>query len=338
MILDEHPANKSAYPEDIYPIEEMRHLLEKWVDSDARAVLKEKAIIAHMLLLIDRIETALILKRLDLAKNSAGKKEQLLKMRDRLEQKRLIWKGIRIAMEKRSIDCSIWWKSVWDQQMASVGTRLRHELSLSKNPKEWWEKELSFRLKTELDNFSKGIERPLESRVLADIGWAINQVREEFSRSFLPEFYGLMEAPAPVISVGDKQLSDITRSRDILKLVTGAAAVAGYFLFGPAGILVTVTGGILNDRIMAARISEQSQGLSDGLGSMVTTLFNRIMDATAGNIRDFYNGVLTEIRKQEGGWVREQEALLFQQENLQDPELEAIIGLIGSLETIKSIL
>jgi hypothetical protein len=349
FILDEDPREDLAHEEGTdpmsssgeaaHPMSAMKETLERWADSDARAFLREKAVSAQLLLSIDKIETALIFKKLDLARKGEGRREQLLQMRDRLAQKRLIWKGIRIGMEKRSVDCVTWWKNMWDRQMESVKDKLKHELSLSRNPKGWWEKELGYRLKTELTGFARGIERPLEARVLADIGWAVNQLREEFARSLNsggPQ--AMVETPDAAMPISAKHLSDISRPRDILKVVTGAAAVAGYIFFGPLGLLVTVTGGILNDRMLAARIADQGRSLSVSLDSAVARLFDQLLDATARNIREFYDSLSTEIRKQEGGWVREQEDGLSRQENLQDPEWESIAALIGSLESIRAIV
>ena len=325
--------------EGTYNVAQLKNMLGSWAGDDFHQTLKERSIARHLLLLIGKIEADLIAKKLELVKNDEVKKRDLWKIRDKIEQKKLLWQDIGISVNQRSNDCILWLKSLLEKQKELTSDRLKYELSRSRNPREWWKNDLGHRLKIEMEIFVQGIGKSIESKVIGDITGILSQVKQLSSRSFpVQSPKNLVESPSFTVDAGAEGLKDINKARDIVRVITGSVSVASLFIIGPVGPLVTVAGGLIGEKLLSGTIKQQREQLSLQLGAVITDLFNQVFDGASGNIKVFYEDVVTGIRKQENSWIEEQDAGLQLYASGRDPVLLSIIRQIGTLESIRKNL
>jgi hypothetical protein len=320
-------------------VAELKQNIAIWAADELHQGLKAKSIARHLVLLIERIEMELIIKKVELTNQDETRRRELLAMGDKIEQRRLIWEEISISVKKRANDCMLWLREALGKQMELTLTRLQYELSKSRNPGEWWKNDLSQRLKMELQVFVQGTEKNLEARVLDDISRSIGQVRQLCDRQMqMTGPKNMVSMPAFDIDPAAEGLKNINKARDIVRIITGSVAVASYFIIGPFGPLVSVAGGLIGEKLMDGDIKQQREGLALVLHSRVTELFNRVYAGAAGNIKIFYEDAAAAIRVQESEWVAGEQTVLQQRASTRDPELLSTIQLVETLENIKLAL
>ncbi|MES1160605.1 MAG: hypothetical protein ABUM51_07605 [Bacteroidota bacterium] len=226
-----------------------------------------------------------------------------------------------------------------EKQKQLTSDRLKYELSRSRNPREWWKNDLGQRLKIEMEIFVQGIDKSIESKVIADVSGIISQMKQLSVQSFsVQNPKNLAGTPSFTVDTSTEGLKDVNKARDIVRVITGSVSVASLFIIGPIGPLVTVAGGLMGEKILSGTIRDQREQLSVKLGSVLADLFNRAFDSASANIRHFYDEVATEVSRQEFTWIQEQDTGFHQYASGRDPSLLSVIRQIETLENIKKKL
>jgi hypothetical protein len=316
--------------------------IETWVGDPQRAVVKENIIRRRLVLLIDQAIMQWIEKRMELEQKDEQKRKELLKIRFQTEQKALYWEEIRIATGKRANQCRELIRTNLEKAREMTMSRLKYDLAHTNNPRQWWENDLPFKVKTETENLVASMERTIESKVLADIDWIQGQVKNYFSGQLQMASAGAnLRADEYETRPPAEDIKDINRSRYTMILATGGVTASLYLLgfvtFG-WGAMVGAASTVLTQEIMSRKLKEQQEALSKSLESGVVRHYDKILTEAAGKVTLLYDNILEAIRKEQGDWAARQEGLLEKRLNQQDPALAAVTELIGQLETIKGKL
>lgn len=250
------------------------------------------------------------------------------------------WEELRIEFEKRANHCLEYIFEELDHLKQSISEQLHFELSKSNNPKEWWTKDLPFRLKKEFENNTRGIEKQLQARIIGDYKWLVERARSYYARN-VPvsdniNIYNI-EKSNPDIIPRAEELKDLKLIRYITMAGSGTASVVMWFIAGPIGAIVSAAGGIIGDRIITREIQNQQERLSFALYQLIDNVINNSKDGISQRVSDGYDRIIQATVVTESQW--EKDVSMREKANYkEEQEISSISEEIAGFNSIKTLV
>jgi len=291
--------------------EKIRAALAAWANdpSRTRRRLEQLCWQAAELMLLAR---AAILAATQVANLEAStRKETIQKARTQLETERLRWEDLRLEFERRCDQTTTWFQEMVNEAARNLIQRYVLEVNRLPNPKEWWAKELPYRLMQDLRGLSRSFSGPLADRLNRDGQWLFDSARRVFS----VELPG--GASVPVIELGQEavlanqpNLPDLNRYRYTTRIVSIAVGAGGFLCFGPLGALISGLGGLAAEKALNQKLQEQRLEVARLLGERLEKLLFDASNECRPRIRQAYATVLSQTRERETAWHRERLAAI----------------------------
>lgn len=285
--------------------------LEEWTMDKQHKILRGISVACELRDSVSLVKDSLN-ARLAAAKLSSEEREKARKaFEEKTEHLRLDWEDLRLEMDKRSVTCSRWINDRVYERRGEIIEKLKFELSHVSNPKSWWEKDMPYRLKQELGYILRNLEDTLTNMYLKDVHWLYEEVKRRFSNDLmLYKDNSFTEAQEPILKPSGNELTDINSFRTFTRIGAGAATILGYTLFGPLGIVFSISGGIVSEILLNKNISKQSQRLDTAIDGVVDDVFKKVLAVTSERIAAAYRNALNEITSKEYEWVAVQKSAL----------------------------
>lgn len=266
-------------------------------DIRARQVLGQAAALAKNLrdsLLIERNVLFSSEKDREVAKKAANIDA------DRL---RMDWEDIRIELDKRAGSCESILEHILSEAEQPITGRLSYELNHSGNPKDWWERDFPFRLKSELQAVIRGIDLSVERKIAEDTSWLSEQVRTRFSRGIAVGRAGALTAA----SEGEKRMlnvaiQDLSRRRTLLRVGSLAVTAGSYLILGPFAVIMSGLAGLYVEKKMTDKIEEQRKVITKELAQTVARILSLTTEEGFKRLRAYYKSVLKHTQQEEALW------------------------------------
>lgn len=230
---------------------------------------------------------------------------------------RVQWGELEIELLGRCSDRFAWIDAKTEERRQDAVERLTLELSHTSNPKEWWENDCPYRLKTELIALGNALENRLQSDYARDRNWLNAVLRERYQTFVPPEEVVLAESElfrAPV-EHSAQGMEDLRQSRLISRIGTGVATIGGYLLsslFGvfPIGVAIGLGGGILSEVLIGRRAESQRRQLGAVLCEQTPEIFARCADGVKENLRTLYLDTIHATQRACNAWAQGQIAAI----------------------------
>jgi len=173
---------------------------------------------------------------------------------------------------------------------------LQYELSRTRNPREWWDKDLPYKLR----RFLKRVKRDLDGRASKTLANDINFFNKKLAEH-LTTSLALADLPpeltpdgADIIPSPD-DLADLDRIRMWTRIGAGVLTAAGYMVLGAPAMLLSLTGGIAGDRAIGGKIEEQRHRLRLALDEVIDKAMQLIISKSRTQTRRIYGNIGAEL-------------------------------------------
>ncbi len=181
---------------------------------------------------------------------------------------------------------------------------LGYELSRTRNPREWWEKDLPFRLRRFLKRVKRELQPKITHAVASDTTLLSKKLAEYFATVLeKPEPGSVVVLPDADIIPSPDDLTDLDKIRLWTRIGSGVVTAAGYMLLGAPAMLLSLTGGIAGDRAIGGKIEEQRQRLSLALDDVVDKAMEKIIKGSRNQLRSIYRSLASELDAKKNVWA-----------------------------------
>jgi len=113
---------------------------------------------------------------------------------------------------------------------------------------------------------------------------------------------------------------DLHKQKNMIRLGTGAATIAGYILFAGLGPLAVVTSisigtgaSVITEKIFKNKIEKQHQIIKDAIKKDVPTVIDNALTISEQKLKEAYDKVIKEASTKEELWVSSQESAINNQ-------------------------
>ncbi|MBP2653574.1 MAG: hypothetical protein H6Q73_1143 [Firmicutes bacterium] len=241
-----------------------------------------------------------LLKQFSFTFSAAKQQEKVKMMKDNENKAHFVWKDIRLEVQKRAGNCSKWVAEKVYNQKDIVLEQLRYELRHTPNSKEWVEKDLPFRVRMLLIQITKGFEMQLQQKVASDAVW-LSQISKE--RKIRQDSNGFQE---PIFDIEglllpkvDAEVADLSNIKLFSRLGVGAAAVATSVIFAPLGIVASIGGLIVTEKILGNKQEKQKDSLDAALNGWLEDVLQAAVEKVQDRLQLFYNKMINECETYE---------------------------------------
>ena len=286
--------------------DQIRIALESWANDLRRKQERLAQVLAQLLSLILSLRSMLVAGRQAMEAEESMRDNAVKRATLSLETERMKWEDIRLDFERRTSEGEAWLQQTIGDNTANIVQRLAFEVNRVPNPREWWARELPYRMAQELRTLSKSISFELSRRLERDMQWLLMEARRSFSVQLAAK------PNAPMVEVGEDalpsphtHLADLNRFRITTRLVSIAAGTTGYLLFGPLGILVSGLGQLFAETTINKKIQEQRDESAKLLSDTVYQVTRKAFLVGKDRIREAYRISLEETKEQESTWHRQ---------------------------------
>lgn len=219
-----------------------------------------------------------------------------------LRQADLKWENLHIELERLRLKRDRTLQQRIMQAKTELLEVLNTELSQASQPKTWWERDLPVRLRRELIALARKSEDFLIEAIAEDFAW----LQREISRVFATD---LSEKNAPswekleiTPELAQIDLANTQREQILTRIGSSAAAVCGYVLAGPVGIILSTSVWLVGEQILARKVETQRQLLSGELGRTVNSTFENYCDSVCDRLRQLYNNLASDTHDRQSAW------------------------------------
>jgi GTPase Era involved in 16S rRNA processing len=219
-----------------------------------------------------------------------------------LRQADLNWENLRLELEHRRLrgECTLQHKIL--QAKTQLLEVLKLELSQAAQPKIWWERDLPMRLRRELITLAGKSEHFLSEAIARDFNWLHSEIARIFSLPIPDRDTPSWEQLEMRLALAQLNLTDTGRDRLFTRMGSSAAAVCGYILAGPVGIVLSTSVWLVGERILNRQAQTQRQLLAEELQRSINSAFENYSTTACDRLRQLYNDLAQEIYKQQSAW------------------------------------
>lgn len=221
---------------------------------------------------------------------------------NQLRQADLKWENLCLELERRRLQNDRTIQQRILQAKTQLLEVLKIELNQAAQPKTWWERDLPMRLRRELITLARKSEDFLSEAIALDFNWLHNEIARIFSRSVsdqnTPNWQQLEMTPA----LAQLKLTNTGRDRILTRIGSSAAAVCGYVLAGPVGIVLSTSVWLVGERILNRQAQTQRQLLAEELERCADSTFENYSTSVGDRLRQLYNDLAQDIYKRQSTW------------------------------------
>ena len=301
--------------------EEIRDRLASWASAPDHVRLRSFQVVAQLQELVQALRGVLAAGLAAASASEEERKRALQQESEALARRKLDWEDLRLEMEARCRSLGQWLEEATREAKPRVTESLVYEMQHASNPKEWWEKDLPYRLRRELLLMSRPLNQSVLQRVSGDAEWLHSQVKQRFSWTLtLPdaaELVGGQEAATGQDEAELRGVSDLSQIRLWTRLGLGALTVTGIVF--PVIRLVALggalAGGAITERLFKGKIEEQKGKLEPALASAVDDAVDKGAACVFSRLEKYYRTITREAMRQETLWFQARKEALLQSED-----------------------
>jgi len=281
-------------------LEELRLGIAACARNPGRIAMRKQQVAAQAARVCEMCQVSLQAR---IAAQSQAAREDMADGQKRAEMKQR-WETVAGAVDECELAAERSMNDALRQLHDELKDELMHELSRTRNPREWWEKDLPYRMR----RFWHRARRELEPRFAQLVAKDIASLKRALSR----EFSIVLRAPEASASVLPKtmdlvpspnQLTDLDTIRLWTRVGSGVTTAVGYMILGAPALLLSLIGGIAGDRALGDKIEEQRRKLTVALDDVLDRAMQRVMENTKAYLRDVYGALAQEMNEQKAIWV-----------------------------------
>lgn len=296
------PSYPVADTTEVEVLSNLKTEISKLVDRSDRTRWRNRQIaaqIADCLTQIGKIGTTAIAS----IRLSHPEREQAYRQaQNQLRQADLKWENLCVELERRRLENDHTIQQRILQAKTQLLEVLKIELSQAAQPKTWWERDLPMRLRRELITLARKSEDFLLEAVSRDFNWLHSEIARIFSVSVSDQNSPNWQQLEMIPALAQLKLTNTGRDRVLARIGSSAAAVCGYVLAGPVGIVLSTSVWLVGERILNRQAQTQRQLLAEELERCADNTFENYSTSVGDRLRQLYNDLAQDIYKRQSTW------------------------------------
>lgn len=301
-------------------IDKLKGLVVAWMANENRRALMEKWLSINALAIINSAR-AFLLQQKEIIDAKDIEREKLIRQRNNaLSEVHSRWEALRSEMELRCKNCNDAFNKAASEAGLSMMENLQHEVDKQPNPKEWLEKEYSYRVKRELSAISLSLDNLVAKRVTMDMHWLNNELNKQFKEIVGTEVAALMSKEDFLPTVDDQaiKLNSLKDKSIKTAVVTSVVTLGAALMLGVAGgaplILATMGVGtaanILSKKSLEKEGNRQREAIKELIAQQVPVVIAEASSDSSTKIKIIYNDIISESHNTEARWMTAQRSLI----------------------------
>lgn len=325
--------DQAANPNVLIGVSKIRELVVGWMRNENRRSLMEKWLSINALSIMNSAR-AFLLQQQQIFDAKDVEKEKLIRKRNSaLAEVHQNWELLREEMEMRCQKCVALFHTAAHEAGDSMEENLRHEADRQPNPKDWLEKEYSYRVKRELSAISLSLDNLVARQVAKDVKWLNTELSKQFKEIVGTEVAMLMSREDFLPTVDDqavklKSLKDQSMKATVVSsgLTLGAALLLGGAVGAPLILATMGVGTIANlfsKKALEKEGNRQREIVKDLITQQVPNVIKEASSDSETKIKIIYNDIISESYNTESRWMKAQRQLIRNSVEAQDKGAEA---------------
>ena len=298
----------------------LKELIVAWMANEHRNALMEKWLSINALAIINSAH-AFLLQQKEIIEAKDIEKEKLIRQRNNaLSKVHNQWEALRSEMELRCKNCYEAFNKAAMEAGTSMVENLQHEADRQPNPKEWLEKDYSYREKRELSAISLSLDNLVAKRVTMDMHWLNNELNKQFKEIVGAEVASLMSKEDFQPTVDDKaiKLNNLKDKGIKANIVNSVVTIGAALMLGGVGgaplILATMGVGtvtsILSKKFLEKEGVKQREEIKKLIANQVPAVIAEASSDSSTKIKIIYNDIISESHNTESRWMLAQRNLI----------------------------
>lgn len=327
-------------------IENLKSLVVAWMASENRRALMEKWLSINALSIINSAR-AFLLQQKKIIDAENKEKEKLINERNNaLSRVHSNWETLRTEMEKRCQICNDAFNKAASEAGNVIIETLQHEVDKQINPKEWLDKDYSYRVKRELSAISLSLDNLVTKYVAKDMNWLNSELKKQFKEIVGVEVTTLMSKEYFLPNVNNQTIELKNLKDKSLKatVVSSVATLGTALMLGVSGgaplIFATMGVGtltnILSKRSLDRECELQREKLKELIAQEIPIVISDASSSSSTKIKIIYNDIIAESHKTEARWMMAQRDLIRNSFVNQDKDFKKELS--NKLETLELLV
>ena len=327
-------------------INKLKGLILTWMGNKDRRALMEKWLSINALSILNSAR-AFLLQQKQILDAKVVEKEKIIRQRNNaLSEVHSRWESLRKEMEKRCGNCTEAFRKTAEEAGKTIVENLQHEVDKQPNPKDWLDKEYSYRVKRELSAISLSLDNLVAKRVTTDMHWLNSELNKQFKEIVGMEVAALMSKEDFQPTVDDQAIKLKSLKDQSVKatVVTSVVTLGAALMLGVAGgaplILATMGVGtaanIISRKALEKEGNEQRETIKRLIAEQIPIVISEASLDSSTKIKIIYNDIISESHNTESRWMSAQRSLIRSSVEGQGKDVNDTIS--KKLSTIENLI
>ena len=274
-----------------------------WTRDEAHNKLRQRQKLRQVELLALQLKDSIDLQLKEVEKKEKENERLINAEYNSIQDKDATWNSIELKFEERLRSQ----QHFVEQRISAYTPRLmdlmHYSLGQTEDIKRWYEVDLPFILKGQLETLRENVSRPLQKRIEGDF----RLIEQEVNKLINEEYQFAKDSDNAVDGLSGPNLPFIEESllknhkRVTMKAIT-IATVVGYFVFGPLGAAISAGGGLLTDLFTKKSIQEQKETLINRLDQTFKKQLHLLTISIGEQLDELYRSNINDLHKQAMAW------------------------------------
>lgn len=329
-------------------INKLKQMVVAWMANENRCSLMEKWLSINALAIINTAR-AFLMQQQEIIYAQDVEREKLIRQRNTaLSEVHSKWESLRKEMQTRCKGCVEAFMKAAQDAGGSIIENLQHEVERQPNPKEWLEKEYSYRVKRELSAISLSLDNLVAKRVTMDMNWLNKELSKQFKEIVGSEVAALMsrEDFLPTVDENAVKLNNLKDKSVKATVVSSVLTLGAALMLGVAGgapmILATMGVGtvanLFSKKALEKEGNRQREVVKDLIAQQIPGVIKEAVSDSETKIKIIYNDIISESHNTESRWMAAQRSMIRNSvENTGKDAKEKLANKIAAAEQLVTI-
>ncbi len=277
--------------------------IESLVDRGERRIWRSRQVSQQISDWLDRSIEMSQAAILSIQMDAEERERQAKQVQIKLEKADIDWINLQVEVDRRRLKRAKEIRQKVFNIQEELLENLEFEIQKVTDLKEWWERDLPFRLRRELTIISRNVENLLVKFLAEDIDWLQHHLKTIFATNIKPQ------SPAPQTDRGidfalnDREIVDVQKYRLFTRLGSTAAIIGGSIVGGPIGIAASTGVLIMSEQYLNQELDKQREVLVGDLRRVVDISLDRYCQEIADRLRQLYQSTIADLENERATWI-----------------------------------
>jgi GTP-binding protein EngB required for normal cell division len=245
------------------------------------------------------------------SKSQAERESEIQERKNQVESQNLIWMQIEQQLNQRREKVEEQIRNHLELNQQKTLDFLYYDLERAGDVKAWWERDLPFRLRHELQNHVAEISSSIDRQLSVDRKWLQDELHRQFK-------FPLAIGPDTAVTIGEAQvarkelpLTDSQKFKMVSRVGTAAAVLAAGTLLATAGIggavlATSVLAGLAAEHLNSRQTSQNREKVRSELNTLVGRSCVSFASDVSAKLKVWYDDVIGAVKACQGQWQEAQ--------------------------------